>query len=321
MAYRFLSSGIIELQKNKVSVYIPSESDLDDVADSLIKKQVFANKTKFMQYAKIQRYNKVKGGRYVVSKGMTYRELVRMFAAGRQTPVNLVISGNIRTKERLAAIVSAQIESDSLAILNLLNDEELLAELGFTPDNSILLFLPNTYNVYWNRNPIQLFRDMKKQYDKFWNTKRTALLDSLKMSREDVMSLASIVVEETNRKDEFSRIAGVYLNRLKRKMLLQACPTVKYALGDFSLRRVLNKHIEYDSPYNTYKYQGLPPGPICIPSLAAVDAVLNYERHDYLYFCAKDDLSGQNVFAKTLQQHNQNAKSYGQALNRLKIYR
>ena len=252
---------------------------------------------------------------------MSYRALGNMLAAGNQTPVNLVISGNIRTREQLAALVSSQIEADSAAVIGLLNDRQLLAELGFSPDNSILLFMPNTYNVYWNRNPARLIKDMKKQYDDFWNAKRRSRLDSLKLNRNEVMIIASIASEESSVADELPRIAGVYLNRLRRKIPLQADPTVKYAVGDFSLRRVLTKHTEYDSPYNTYKYAGLPPGPICIPSPAAVDAVLNCEHHDYLFFCAKDDFSGRHAFAKTLQQHNQNADAYRRALNKRKIFR
>ncbi|MDR2563731.1 MAG: endolytic transglycosylase MltG [Prevotellaceae bacterium] len=320
-AYRFLSSDRIELKSSKVNVYIPSDSSLEQVADSLMKKRVFAKKNRFMQHAKLQGYSKVKGGRYIVTRGMSYRKLINMLASGSQTPVNLTISGNIRTREQLAAVVSSQIEADSVAILNLLNNKQMLAELGFAPENSILLFMPNTYNVYWNRNPTRLFKDMKKQYDDFWNTKRTSRLDSLKMSRNEVMIIASIAIEESSNVDELPRIAGVYINRLRRKMPLQADPTVKYAVGDFALRRVLTKHTEHNSPYNTYKHTGLPPGPICIPSPVAVDATLNYEHHDYLFFCAKDDFSGRHVFAKTLQQHSQNAETYRRALNKRRIYR
>jgi UPF0755 protein len=232
----------------------------------------------------------------------------------------MVISGVIRTKYRLAGILSKQIEADSVSLLNTFNDSVFLKELGFTPQNSILLFMPNTYNVYWNRDVKQLFRDMKREYDKYWTSGRLDELKLLGFTREEVMILASIVVEESSKYDEFSNIAGVYINRLRKKMPLQADPTVKYALNDFSIRRVLNVHTEFDSPYNTYKHSGLPPGPICIPDKKAVNAVLKYGKHDYLYFCAKADFSGYHVFAKTLQQHNQNASEYRKALNRRKIF-
>jgi UPF0755 protein len=243
-----------------------------------------------------------------------------MLYLGQQVPVNMVISGNIRTKDKLAGIVSKQIETDSVSVLNALNDSIFLKELDFTPYNSILLFLPNTYNVYWNRDVKQLFRDMKKEYEKYWTSSRLDKLKSLGLTKEEAMTLASIVIEESAKYDELPNIAGVYINRLHISMPLQADPTVKYALGDFSLKRVLTIHTEFDSPYNTYVHKGLPPGPICIPDQKAVDAVLNYGKHDYFYFCAKDDFSGYHAFAKTLQQHNQNANAYRNALNRNKIF-
>lgn len=320
IGFKYYSAGSIELRAAKVDVYIPSEANFDDVVLLLKDKKVFTDETKFKQYSKVLGYTKVKGGRYVVKRGIGYRELIRMLAAGQQTPVNLVISGNVRLKDKLAGIISRQVEADSVSILNLLNDKTFLADLGFTPDNSILLFLPNTYNVYWNRAPKSLLEDMKKQYDKFWNPKRLEQLKATGLTKDEVMIIASIAIEESSKGDELPRIVGVYINRLKKNMPLQADPTVKYAVGDFTLKRVLTKHTEYESPYNTYKNTGLPPGPICIPSIVAIDAVLNYEQHDYFYFCAKDDFSGYHVFAQTLQQHNQNAQAYRNALNRKKIY-
>jgi UPF0755 protein len=265
-------------------------------------------------------YGEVKGGHYVVQKGMTYERLVKMLYLGQQTPVNMVISGTVRTKSRLAGILAKQIEADSISLLDAFNDSVFLKELDFTPDNSILLFMPNTYNVYWNRNVKQLFRDMKREYDRYWTADRLEMVKRLNMTKEEVMTLASIIVEESAKYDELPMIAGVYLNRLRVGMPLQADPTVKYALNDFSLQRILTVHTEVDSPYNTYRYKGLPPGPICIPDGRAIDAVLNHAQHEYLYFCAKDDFSGYHVFAKTLQQHNRNANAYRNALNRRRIF-
>jgi UPF0755 protein len=304
----------------KISLYIPSNSTVKEVVDSLLSVKIIKKPDKFLRHLKLSEYLSVKGGHYVVQKNMTYRKLVKMLCLGQQTPVNLVISGSIRTKYRLAGILSKQLEIDSLSLVNIFNDSVFLKSLGFTPSNSILLFMPDTYNVYWNRDAKQLFKDMRREYDKYWTADKLDKLKLLDLTREEAMILASIIVEESAKYDEFPSIAGVYINRLRKKIPLQADPTVKYALNDFSIRRVLTVHTQFDSPYNTYKYSGLPPGPICIPERRAVDAVLNYEKHDYLYFCAKADFSGYHVFAKTLQQHNQNANAYRNALNRRKIF-
>jgi UPF0755 protein len=306
--------------RQKTSLYIPSNSTIEEVVDSLLSTKIIKNPDKFLNHLRLSKYSTVKGGHYLVTKNMTYRKLVNMLCLGQQAPVNVVISGVIRTKYRLAGILAKQIEADSIALLSVFNDAAFLKELGFTPHNSILLFMPNTYNIYWNRDVKQFFIDMKKEYDQYWTSSRLNKLESLGLTKEEAMTLASIVAEESTKYDELPNIAGVYINRLRKKMPLQADPTVKYALNDFSIRRVLTVHTEFDSPYNTYKYKGLPPGPICIPDKRAVDAVLNYEKHEYLYFCAKDDFSGYHVFAKTLQQHNQNANAYRNALNRRKIF-
>jgi UPF0755 protein len=306
--------------RHKTSLYIPSNSTLEEAVDSLLSAKIIKNPDKFLKHIRLSEYSTVKGGHYVVRKNMTYRELIAMLCLGKQMPVNVVISGAIRTKYRLASILSKQIEADSVSLLRVFDDSIFLKELGFTPYNSILLFMPNTYNIYWNRDVKYLFKDMKKEYDKFWTSSRVDKLKSLGLTKDEVMILASIIIEESSKYDEMPDIAGVYINRLRKKMPLQADPTVKYALNDFSIRRVLTVHTEFDSPYNTYKYSGLPPGPICIPDKRAVDAVLNYNKHEYLYFCAKDDFSGYHVFAKTLQQHNQNANAYRNALNRKKIF-
>jgi UPF0755 protein len=304
----------------KTNLYIPSNSTIGEVVDSLLSAKIIKKPDKFLKHLRLSKYSTVKSGHYVVYQNMTYSKLVKMLCLGQQTPVNMVVSGVIRTKHRLASILSKQIEADSISLLNTFNDSVFLKELGFTPFNSILLFTPNTYNVYWNRDVKQLFRDMKKEYDKYWTSNKLNQLKLLGMTKEEAMILASIIVEESSKYDELPDIAGVYINRLHKKMPLQADPTVKYALNDFSIRRVLTVHTQFDSPYNTYKYSGLPPGPICIPERRVVDAVLNYSKHDYLYFCAKADFSGYHVFAKTLQQHNQNANIYRNALNRKRIF-
>jgi len=186
--------------------------------------------------------------------------------------------------------------------------------MGLGTENALTLIIPNTYEFYWNTSAEQFLERMYREYRLFWEGNRDEKANALNMSRPEVVILASIVEKETNMNDEKARISGVYVNRLEQNWLLQADPTLVYASGDFGLRRVLNMHKEIESPYNTYKYPGLPPGPICIPSIASVDAVLNTEDHDYLFFCAKDDLSGYHVFARSITQHNRNARRYRRAI-------
>jgi UPF0755 protein len=206
------------------------------------------------------------------------------------------------------------IDADSL--LYLLNDSTYCDALGFTPETVLTMFLPNTYEMYWNIGEEKFVSKMKREYLNFWNSDRNAKAQALGLSPIEVSVLASIVEEESAVVDEYPMIAGLYLNRLSKGMPLQADPTVKFALGDFGLRRILHKHLEVDSPYNTYKNIGLPPGPLRIPSIKAIDAVLNRVEHNYLYMCAKEDLSGTHNFAVTLAQHTANARRYQAALNR-----
>ena len=259
-----------------------------------------------------------RAGNYTFDGGESVVQIVRKFALGEQTPVKLVI-GEARTLPHLAGKLAMQIEADSLAILSAMRNKQLRKELGFVKDSTIAMFIPNTYEVWWNSSPERLLHRIKSEYDTFWNETRTAKLKRCKLSEYEVMTLASIVYEETKIASEMKTVAGVYMNRLNRKMPLQADPTVKYALGDFGLKRILHKHLRYKSPFNTYVNRGLPPAPICIPSVTAIDAVLDYEEHNYLYFCAHPDLNGSHIFARTLKEHNANARKYSEALNRLKI--
>jgi UPF0755 protein len=252
---------------------------------------------------------------------MSNLALLNKLMRALQDPVRLTLSGNIRSNERLAVLLSRYVEADSVKILLSLNDSLTTADYGFTPTTIMGMFIPNTYEVYWNTAPDALLKRMKREYDNFWTEERKAKAEILGLSLQEVTVLASIVYEESLKNDEMPRIAGVYMNRLKKKMTLDADTTLKFAAGDFTLRRVLDRHKLIDSPYNTYKYAGLPPGPICVPPPAAIDAVLNYDRHDYFYFCARPDLSGYHNFAKTLSQHNQNAHNYQQMLNKNRIYR
>ena len=262
----------------------------------------------------------IESGAYTFTQGMSVIEVARTLKFGVDNSVRLVIN-NARTPEALASKIAMQIDADSVTILSTLRNESIIKEMGFGSAEAMFsIFLPNTYEVYADITPESLVWRMKRESDKFWASEsRQAKLEALGMTSYEVMTLASIVHEETNVAEEMPRIAGVYINRLKRGMPLQADPTLKYAAGDPTIRRVLDKHKSIESPYNTYKYVGLPPTPIAMPDMAAIDGVLNYEKHDYLYFCARAEMDGRHNFARTLAEHNKNAKEYHRALDRLKI--
>ena len=263
---------------------------------------------------------RMKPGRYVLSEGESVIRVVRKLVLGEQSPVKLVI-GEARTLPQLAGKLSKQIEADSTTLLAAMRNKQLRKELGFVKDSTIAIFIPNTYEVYWSISPEKLLHRISREYSRFWNTERTAKLERCRLSKYEVMTLASIVYEEVKIPEEMRMIAGVYINRLRRGIALQACPTVKYAMGDFALQRILHKHLKYRSPFNTYINRGLPPAPICVPSIAAIDAVLDYEEHKYLYFCARPELDGRHNFSRTLKEHNANAQKYAKAIERLKINR
>ncbi len=297
-----------------VSVYISSDADYEDVKQILYSQGVILNRTSFEWLAERKKYPElVKPGHFKVREGMSNDELINMLRLGEQSPV-MVIFNNIRTREQLAKNISEQIEADSASIISLLNDSAYQTAMGLNTETALCLFIPNTYEFYWNTKARQFMERMYREYTSFWEGDRDAKADAMGLSRSEVVILASIVDKETNMNDEKATISGVYVNRLNRNWLLQADPTLVYASGDFGLKRVLNVHKEIESPYNTYKYPGLPPGPICIPSISSVDAVLNTEDHDYLFFCARDDLSGYHVFARSITQHNRNARLYRKAI-------
>ena len=260
----------------------------------------------------------VRGGYYTLREGMSLRQLFNMVRAGLQTPVKVVLNP-VRTMDRLAGMVSKFIEIDSASLLETLSDSKTAEHYGFTHETFIGMFLPDTYEVYWNTSAEQFFNKMQRQYELFWNEERRAKAKALNMTPIQVITLASIVSEESNIPDDMDLIASVYLNRLRKGIPLQADPTVKFAVGDFSLKRILKRHTEIESSYNTYKNRGLTPGPICIPSKRAIDAVLKNTPSDYLYFCASADFSGRHKFARSLKEHNRNATAYQAALNRAKI--
>ncbi len=307
--------------KSNYILYIPKDATFTQVTDSLTIHNILISEKAFNWVSKKKNYREtIKPGRYLLKKGMNTNQIVNVLRSGIQEPVNLTFN-NVRFKEDLAGKVSKYIWADSLSVLNLFSNDSLIVEYGFTPETFRTMFIPNTYQFYWTTSAKEFAQRMKKEYDKFWTEKRKEKAKQIGLSPQEVIILASIVESETVNPDEMKRIAGVYLNRLKRGILLQADPTVKYAVGDYSIKRVLNKHLEIDSPYNTYKYAGLPPGPIMFPETSAIDAVLDYEKHSYIYMCAKEDFSGYHNFAKTLAQHNRNAAKYRAALNKNKIWK
>ena len=274
----------------------------------------------FALTARLKKFDTPKPGRYRIKDGMANRDFVNMLRSGLQEPVDFSFN-NIRTKEKLASRVGAKLEADSAQFLLLLNDPGFLSKYGLNPENIMTIFIPNTYELNWNTSEEQFFDRMSKEYKKFWNDDRKAKAAAIPLSQSEVIILASIVEsEQMNDVKEQAIIAGLYINRLKKGIPLQADPTLIYALGDFTILRVLDADKQIDSPYNTYMYAGLPPGPIRIPSTAAVDAVLNYYKSDYIYMCAEYG-TGHNKFTASYEEHLKNAKAFTNALNKASIKR
>jgi UPF0755 protein len=300
---------------------IQTGSEYPDVEKIITDRELIHNLRAFKWVSKKKGYiENIRPGRYELKKGANTNELVNMLRIGQQSPVNVTFN-NVRYFDELAGRVSRYFEADSLAFINEFTKAEYTNKYGFTPETFSAMFVPNTYQMYWTTTPEQFIERMHSEYNKFWNNERKEKAATLNLTPVEVSTLASIVQEETIKEDEKSRVAGVYLNRLKRGMLLQADPTIKFAMNDFSIRRINKDMLTINSPYNTYRRPGLPPGPINFPETSSLEAVLNAENHDYLYMCAKDDFSGYHNFAHTLQQHNINAAKYRRALNENKIWR
>jgi UPF0755 protein len=300
-------------------LYIPNSATQDQVID-LLEEQDWVKNSNSLEWVmdKKNYSHHIHGGRYLIKDGMANNDLVNLLRSGVQNPIQLTFN-NTRTLEDFAGKIARQIEADSISLITALRDETLIAKYGFKPETVIGMFIPNTYQLYWNTSTNAFMDRMYKEYSRFWNADRLKKAEKIGLSPVEVSTLASIVDEETIKNDEKARVAGVYMNRLKRKIKLDADPTLKFALGDFSIKRVLNKHKRIDSPYNTYKYRGLPPGPIRQSSVSGLNAVLNYENHKYYYFCANPDFSGYHIFARTLREHNRNARKYQNELNRRRI--
>lgn len=301
-------------------IYITPNTTYSQLKEELNQHGAIANMTVFDLVAnRMALPSSYKTGRYRIDNSLSVLSLIRMLRSGNQDPVKLTFN-NMRTKENLAGRLSQQLMADSTQLLAALNDSAHIASYGLTNATIVAMFIPNTYEVYWDTSVDKLMDRMHKEYTRFWTNDRLVKAKALGLSPAEVSTLASIVEEEATYKDEYPIVAGLYLNRLRLGMKLEADPTVKFAVGDFSLRRILFKHLEVESPYNTYKHIGLPPGPIRVPSIAGIDAVLSPTSHDYLFMCAKDNLSGRHNFARTHAEHSRNARAYQHALNARKIY-
>lgn len=314
----YFSPNITDNQKY---LFIRTGSDYNALVKELEQKDIVKSISSFETAAeKMNLKANLKPGRYKLLKGMTNRTLINLIKAGNQDPVKLKFQ-NIRKKENFAAYLANNLEADSLKFISLLDSTPLIGKYGFNQENIYAMFVPNTYEMYWNVKPIDFFERMHGEYDKFWNSSRKQKAASLNLTPIQVSILASIVDAEALYDKEMPIIAGLYLNRLNKGILLQADPTVIYANNDFTVKRVTGRLLQVQSPYNTYKYAGLPPGPIMMPSINAIDAVLNKDNNNYIYMCAKEDFSGYHNFAATKAEHEINAKKYREALNKRNIFK
>ena len=313
--YRYIFAPNVDLNGRKYAwIYIPTGSSLEGVKDSLYRHGYIINKRSFEWLARKKDFQfHINPGRYRLTNGMSNNLLINRLRSGRQDPVRVSFQ-SARTSQDFAGKISHYIEADSISILNLTTDPAYLQQFNVNPATFFSIIIPNTYEFYWNTSADKFIRRMYAESKKFWNPERLKKAGSAGLTVDQVVTLASIIEKETAMNSEKQEIAGVYINRLKLGMPLQADPTVIFAINDYTIKRVRDKHIQVDSPYNTYRYGGLPPGPICIPSIASIDAVLNYDHNDYLYFCAREDFSGYHNFAKTLAQHSINARKYQKAL-------
>ncbi len=319
--YSYIFAPNVINANNKNFLYITTGSDYEDVLVALEDGGFVNDINSFKWVADKKSYsNNIKPGRYLLKNDWSNNDVVNTLRSGNQTAIKVTFN-NIRTMRELAGAISQYLECDSAALLEALNNEDNYKTLGFTKETAPAMFIPNTYELWWNTSPENFIKRMHKEYNKFWTDTRKQKAKEIGLTPSEVSTLAAIVDEETVKSDEKPKVAGLYINRLNKNIRLQADPTVKYAIGDFGVQRILTKDLKTESPYNTYLHAGLPPGPIRVPSVEGIEAVLNYAKHNYLYMCAKEDFSGYHNFATTLKQHNINARKFQRALNKNRIYR
>ena len=318
--YQMLYSPNFLINADDKFIIIEENTDFNELIKKLEDDTLINDILSFSFLSKLMEYQEnIKIGAYKIKMNMSNYEMITMLRSGNQTPIKLTFT-YARKIEDLAEKITTKLKMSKDDLLNYLN-ENINNYSGFKKTDIISIFLPDTYEVYWNISPEKLTNKMYSEYKKFWNEERLSKLDKINLNQKEAIVLASIVASESRMLDEADRIAGLYINRLNRNMRLQADPTLIFAANDFTIRRVLNKHKKIKSPYNTYIHRGLPPGPIRLASKKYIDAVLNYEKHNYIYMCAKEDFSGYHAFATNLSDHNRNAKKFQIALNMRKIYR
>lgn len=301
------------------SLYIPKGAVYESVIDSLKAHKMLDNELSFRFVSKLMKYpQRVKAGHYRIKPDMGNYDAITKLRSGSQDPITLTFN-NIRLKSDLINKIGSRFAFGPEGLRPILDNPDSCKQYGFDTTTIVCLFIPNSYELFWTAKPAAFMNRMATEYKAFWTADRKAKAAELGLSQTQVQTLASIVRAETNKPDEQPRVAGVYLNRLQRGIKLEADPTVIFANNDFTIRRVLNRHLTFDSPYNTYRYAGLPPGPINLPPPGAIDAVLNAEKHDYLFFVVKADFSGYHTFSRTMSEHLANARLYQQELNRRKI--
>jgi UPF0755 protein len=322
LVFVWLNRDATGFKEDSRYLYIHSDSaTYAYVLDQLSDKSILKNTRVFRLLAEWYDYPaQVRPGRYKITRGMSAWEVLQLLRSGRQEPVKLVIN-KFRTREDFARFAGRQLECDSADLMQLMSSPDSMRAYGLDSFTALTLVIPDTYQVFWNTNASMLFKRLQREHNKYWNEDRRKKADALGLTPEQVYTLASIIEEETNKHDEKPRIASVYLNRLAKGMPLGADPTIKYAMRDFGLKRILFKHIDAtaSSPYNTYRNKGLPPGPICTPSRKSIEAVLEAEQTNYLFFCAKPDFSGYHAFAADGKTHMQNAKAYQAFLDSIRV--
>jgi UPF0755 protein len=313
--YQICYTPNILLEREDRTFMVRSGTTFRQVQEDLGNNGFVNDMVSFSFLARLTGYDKaIKPGRFILKSNMSNLQALKVLSAAQQVPVRITFS-YVRLRNELVDKITKNV-SMSPEEFNIALDEFVKSnDQGFTKDNILCMFLPNTYEVYFNVPPEDLVRKLNGEYKKFWNEDRINKAKAIGLNPIQISILASIVQAESIKPDEAPVIAGLYLNRLKKNIALQADPTLVYAVGDFGLKRVLNTHKEIDSPYNTYKYPGLPPGPINVPQIASIDAVLNYQPNDYYYMCAKEDFSGYHNFAHNLEDHNKNARKYQKALD------
>lgn len=316
--YHLIFSPNVPSTLEEKSINIPHGTSFDELTILLSERGIIKDASSFRLVSKFMKFDTRQSisGRFEIEPGWSNRELISLIRANRQAPVNVTIN-NVRFISDMAGKVANYIEPDSLSLLNYLTDPNNLDSWGYTLETIMTMFIPNTYQLYWDTTPEEFVKRMQMEHDKYWNAKgRLERITDLGLTQKDAYTLASIIEKETTNPKETRTISGVYQNRLKQGIALQADPTVVFSVGDFSIRRVLNRHLSHESPYNTYIHAGLPPGPIYMPTLSSLDAAIFPEEHDYIFFCAKPGYDNEHSFASTLSQHNRNARVYHTWLNK-----